>query len=766
VGSPPSRLDLVAGYGVSKVRLRTKFLLSLLAISTGLTAATLLIVSYSVQKRVRENIRSDLRSSVNTYRSFESQREEALTRSAALLANLPNVRALMTTQDAATIEDASTDVFRLSGSDLLVLANRSGNVASVRTRGSVLERNTAQELLRHSLDRRESKNWWFGGGHLYEVWIQPIYFGAPSQNLMIGLLALGHEVNEREAKDFASVASSEAAFNFEDTPVASTLGGTEQAELAGQIRVQMRNSSSDTQEIQLGSERYLARTVNLSPDGGPLVSLTVLKSFDKATLFLSELNHVLVGLGLLSILAGSALVFWISHTYTKPLAGLVAGARALGQGDFSYPLERGSGDEVSEVTDAFIRMREQIETTQQEQKQLEERLRQAHKMEAVGRLAGGVAHDFNNLLTIIRGNGDLLLDHKGTDDFGRKCAEQIQKASGRAVSMTRQLLAFSRMQVLQPRVIDLNDAVAEIGKMIPRLIGAHIEYSFTPSMNLPSVKADPGQIEQVILNLAANARDAMPRGGKLAIQTNAVSMTEAEALKRPPMVPGRYVLLSVKDTGHGMDQATITHIFEPFFTTKEIGKGTGLGLATVYGVVKQSGGFIWVDSSPGKGTTFEIYLPQAAGVASSAEAEGKPALLPGGSETVLVVEDEAGVRELACQFLRVKGYTVLGAEGGSEALEVARTHPGVIHLLLSDMVMPRMNGGELAAQLKATRPGIRVAFMSGYSEFSRGDLGRGFPEAPVLQKPFSPASLVQIVREALARPVPVPAREPSECRVP
>ncbi len=754
-----------AVHGVKKIRLRTRFLLSLLAISTGLTAATLLIVSYSVQKRVREDIRSDLRNSVNTYRSFESQREEALTRSAALLANLPNVRALMTTNDAATIEDASTDVFRLSGSDLLVLANRAGNVAAVRSRGSVLERNMAQELLRHSLDRRESKNWWFGGGHLYEVWIQPIYFGAPSQNLMIGLLALGHEVNERAAKDFASVASSEAAFNFEGAPVASTLSRAEQSELAGQVRGQMQGSA-DTQEIQLGSERYLARTVNLSPEGSPLVSLTVLKSFDKATLFLNELNHVLIGLGLLSILAGSGLVFWISHTYTKPLAGLVEGARALGQGDFSYPLETTGGDEVSEVTDAFIRMRERIETTQQEQKQLEDRLRQAHKMEAVGRLAGGVAHDFNNLLTIIRGNSDLLLDHKGADDFGRKCAEQIQKAAGRAVSMTRQLLAFSRMQVLQPRLIDLNGVVAEIGKMIPRLIGEHIEFSFSPAANLPSVKADPGQIEQVVLNLAANARDAMPRGGKLLIQTSSVSMTEAEAVKRPPMVPGRYILLSVSDTGHGMDEATIAHIFEPFFTTKDIGKGTGLGLATVYGVVKQSGGFIWVDSSPGSGTTFEIYLPQAAGAAISGEAEVKPALLPEGSETVLVVEDEAGVRELACQFLRVKGYTVLGAEGGSEALEVARTHPGVIHLLLSDMVMPRMNGGELAAQLKAIRPEVRVAFMSGYSEFSRGDLGRGFPEAPVLQKPFSPASLVEIVREALARPVTGSAREPSECRVP
>jgi signal transduction histidine kinase len=750
---------------VSKTRLRTKFLLSLLAISAGLTAATLLIVSYSVRKRVRENIREDVRNSVTNYQSFQAQQEEALTRSAALLANLPNVRALMTTEDVATIEDASTDVWKLSGSDLLVLANRTGRVVALRASASGLDSAMAQGHLRQSLDRSESKDWWFDGGHLYEVWIQPIYFGSPSQNMTIGLLAVGHEVNPRAAREFASVASSEVAFNFEGAPVASTLSPALQSELARQISEHAQSRSGDTQEIQLGSELYLAKTVNLSPEGSPLVSLTVLKSFDKATLFLGELNRVLIGLGFLSILAGSALVYRISHTYSKPLAGLVAGVRALGQGDFSYPLDTRGGDEVAEVTDAFVGMRARLESTQQEQKQLEERLRQAHKMEAVGRLAGGVAHDFNNLLTIIRGNSDLLKDREGADAFHQRCVEQIQKASGRAVSMTRQLLAFSRMQVLQPRLMDLNDVVAEMGKMLPRLIGEHIDYSFSPDPNLASVKADPGQIEQVILNLAANARDAMPRGGKLSMRTAGVSIEEAEAAKRPPMIPGRYILLSVSDTGHGMNEATKAHIFEPFFTTKEIGKGTGLGLATVYGVVKQSGGFIWVDSSPGVGTTFEIYLPQAAGTAANSETEEKPSAIPGGSETVLVVEDEAGVRELACQFLRVKGYNVLEAEGGLEALAVSRRHPGAIHLLLSDMVMPKMSGGELAAQLKATRPEIRIAFMSGYSEFSRGDLGKGFPEAPVLQKPFSPASLIEIVREALARPLAAPARDGSELHV-
>jgi signal transduction histidine kinase/CheY-like chemotaxis protein len=428
----------------------------------------------------------------------------------------------------------------------------------------------------------------------------------------------------------------------------------------------------------------------------------------------------------------------------------VEAARALGQGDFSYALDTAGGDEVSEVTGAFLHMRSSLETTQKEQRQLEERLRQAHKMEAVGRLAGGVAHDFNNLLTIIRGNSDLLKDREGSDAFHKKCVEQIQKASGRAVSMTRQLLAFSRMQVLQPRALDLNHTVVEMGKMLPRLIGEHIEYSFVPDPDLATVTADPGQIEQVILNLAVNSRDAMPRGGKLAVRTANVTINEAKAVLRPPMVPGRFVLLSVSDTGHGMDQATKAHIFEPFFTTKEPGKGTGLGLATVYGVVKQSGGFIWVDSIPGEGTTFEIYLPRAAGKAVAENSEESSPVIPAGSETVLVVEDEGGVRELACQFLRVKGYTVLEAAGGLEALAVSRSYPGKIHLLLSDMVMPRMSGGELAVQLRATRPDVRVAFMSGYSEFSRGELGKEFLDAPVVQKPFSPASLVEIVRRALA----------------
>ena len=750
-----------------KISLRTKFLLTLVAICTGLTVAALVIVDYRVDKRVRENLGEDLRNSLNTYQSFESQREDALTRSASMLANLPNVRALMTTEDPATIEDASADLWKLSGSDLLVLATRKGNVAAVRTRGSALESAAAETLLRNSLDRHQSQNWWFSGGHLYEVWIQPVYFGESSRDMMIGLLAVGHELNQNSAKDLASIASSEVAFTIDGTPVAGTLGRDQQSDLASKIRGASQNSSDSAQEFRLGSEHYLARTVKLSPEDGPAVSLTVLKSLDQAATIVGQLNRGLILLGLLSIPLGSALVFWISNTYLRLLAGLVEAARALGQGDYTYPLDTRGGDEVSEVTDAFIRMRAGLESTQQEHKKLEERLRQAHKMEAVGRLAGGVAHDFNNLLTVIRGNSDLLKDREGADAFHQKCVDQIQKAAGRAVSMTRQLLAFSRMQVLQPRLMDLNTAVSEMGKLLPRLIGEDIEYTFNADPQLATVKADPGQIEQVILNLAVNARDAMPRGGRLSVKTANVSIDEAEASKRPPMTSGEYVLLSVTDTGHGMDEGTKAHIFEPFFTTKDVGKGTGLGLATVYGVVKQSGGYIWVESCPGAGTTFEIYLPRVTGKVASAELEEPPSAIRGGNETVLVVEDEAGVRELACQFLRAKGYNVLEADGGLAAQIVSRSFPGVIHLLLSDVVMPKMSGGELAVQLRSVRPQIRIAFMSGYSEFSRGELGKEFPDAPMVQKPFSPASLVEIVREALAQPLPEaePVQESNEVRV-
>ncbi|HWF39790.1 MAG TPA: ATP-binding protein [Candidatus Acidoferrales bacterium] len=726
-------------------RLRTKFLLSLVAITAGLSTATLLTVRYSVQKRVRAGIQEDLRNSVETYGTFEHQRQETLSRSAELLANLPNVRALMTTGDSPTIQDGSAEVWRQSGSDLLIMANRSGQVLGLQSRSAGLNREMAQQFLARSLSQQESKDWWFGAGRLYQILLQPIYFGAASANSTTGFLVVGHEIGAEDARNFGNITAGEVAFYADSTLVATTLPDSEKSQLEEQFQA----SESSQDEIKLGSERYLRASVELSANGHPAVSLSILKSFDKATQFLNELNRVLIGLGLISVLAGACLVFLISHTFTRPLANLVASVRALEQGDFEYPLDATGGDEVAEVTGAFDRMRTSLKKTQEDQKQLENRLRQAHKMEAVGRLAGGVAHDFNNLLTIIRGHADLLFDRISGTESNRNSVEQIQKAAGRAVTMTRQLLAFSRMQVLQPRVLDLNAVVADMGKMLPRLIGEHIEYAFTPDPKLSAVQADPGQIEQVILNLVVNSRDAMPNGGKILVTTANVDMDEREAAKRPPMAPGPYVLLSVADTGHGMDEKTKAHIFEPFFTTKEMGKGTGLGLATVYGVVKQSGGFIWVESEVGKGTRFDIYLPLVAAKVPAAGTENKPVAVPRGSETILVVEDESGVRALTREFLKVSGYAVLEAKDGFEALEEASKYTGKIHLLLTDMVMPRMSGSELAARMKAARPDTKILYMTGYAEYMAGGASAA-QQFPILQKPFSVSSLVENIRAVLA----------------
>ncbi|HKV48909.1 MAG TPA: ATP-binding protein [Candidatus Acidoferrales bacterium] len=737
------------------IRLRTKFLLSLLAVSAMLTAGTLIVVSNVVRMRMRDNLRTDLRASVNTFEIFQKQRDEAFTSSSQLLANLPNVKALMMT-DAATIQDASAETYRRSGADLLVMADRTGQVAGLRNSDSSLTREEAQRLLRGSLQHGAAHDWWYGGNHLYQVWIQKISTG-PNEST-IGFLILGERIDNQAAKDFSTIASGDVAFFQNDVPVAGTVEGLNGPSVLRQVSA----GSNKAAEIQIGKEHYVGAALSLSDN--PPVTLVVFKSFDKATAFLSRLNRVLIALGVLSLLVGSLIVFLISDTFTRPLSNLVLGVRALESGDYEYPLNVAQGDEVAEVTTAFDRMRTTLQKNQEDQKDLEGRLRQAHKMEAIGRLAGGVAHDFNNLLTIIGGNSDLLLDRAGGDDFHRRCVEQIQKAARRAVSMTRQLLAFSRMQVLQPQVLDLNSIIGDMGKMLPRLIGEHIEYVFSPEPKLPAVKADPGQIEQVLMNLAVNARDAMPNGGTLTVQTENIAMSEAEAAKRPPMTSGNYVRLSVTDTGHGMDEKTKAHIFEPFFTTKEVGKGTGLGLATVYGVVKQSGGFIWVESVPDQGATFEIYLPLASGPVMRIDAEARPSVAAQGHETVLVVEDEPDVRELACRFLRVKGYSVLEAKDGADAIEVAAAHKGSIHAVVTDMVMPRIGGADLIRALKTARPEILVIFMTGYSEYLKGDLTDVFPGSLILQKPFSPASLVGIVREALAKKSGNRADEPEGAR--
>jgi two-component system, cell cycle sensor histidine kinase and response regulator CckA len=387
-----------------------------------------------------------------------------------------------------------------------------------------------------------------------------------------------------------------------------------------------------------------------------------------------------------------------------------------------------------------------------EQKLLEKQLRQAQKMEAIGQLTGGIAHDFNNLLGVIIGYSDLLeQDSTQSDSLRRKC-QQIKKAGQSAASLTRQLLAFSRRQVLEPRVLNLNAVVANLEKMLLRLIGEDIDFSSALDPELGSIKADPGQIEQVIMNLVVNARDAMPEGGRLTIASANVDLDEDYARRHPPTAPGPYVVLTVSDTGCGMDAETQTHIFEPFFTTKEVGKGTGLGLSTVYGVVRQSDGHIWVYSEPGHGTTFRIYFPRVEKARQIEKPDTGSPRSWRGTETVLLVEDQEALREFTRELLVDNGYRVLEAALPDDAVEIARQHNGLIDLLITDVVMPGMNGRVLADRLAATRPQMGVVYMSGYTSFTHREL---LDSEAVVAKPFTRETLLRKVREVLESRVPL-----------
>jgi PAS domain S-box-containing protein len=409
--------------------------------------------------------------------------------------------------------------------------------------------------------------------------------------------------------------------------------------------------------------------------------------------------------------------------------------------------------------DKFVIVNRDITARREAEKALREsELRQTHRMEAVGRLSGGIAHDFNNILGVMIGYTDILDMRLREDDPARKTVEEIRKTGQRAAALTRQLLAFSRRQVLEPKVLDLNGVVTDIEKMLQRLIGENIELKTVLAPSLGLLLADQGQMEQVILNLAVNARDAMPKGGKLTIETANAVLDDTTIRHMPTAQPGDYVMLSVSDTGIGMDPQTRAKIFEPFFTTKEAGKGTGLGLATIYDVVKRSEGHIWVYSELGKGSVFKIYFPRVRASAPVAASEARRSQSATGNETVLVVEDDESLREVTRDLLVQSGYRALQASNGEQALQVVERHHGPIHLLLADVVMPGMSGAALAAELARSHPEMNVLYMSGYTDETVVRNGVLEPGILLLEKPFTRETLVGKVRDALGQPLAPPEK--------
>jgi signal transduction histidine kinase len=501
---------------------------------------------------------------------------------------------------------------------------------------------------------------------------------------------------------------------------------------------------------------------------GPYLSgnWTVVVSQSKKDAFaaVTTFTRTFVLIVVLTFLVVSLLSIGQIRKNLSPLERLREGTKKISQGEFDSRVDIRSGDEFEELALSFNTMsghlgnqfralseaNRRMEQEIAERKKAEEQLLQAQKMEAVGQLTGGIAHDFNNLLTVINGYSRIVLTRLGADDPIRKEIEGISSAGERAASVINQLLTFSRKKVLEPKVVDLNNAFSGIDMLLRRLTGDRVHLNVIRAEDLGCVRADPGQIEQILMNLTVNARDAMPNGGELTIETANRDIDGADGSPAPSLPPGKYVTIRVSDTGCGMDEKTRSRVFEPFYTTKPPGKGTGLGLSTVYGIVKQSEGHILLDSEVGKGTTFVVYLPRLEDTEMEGEiTDGSHKELAGGTETLLLTDDEDLVRDLVRSILTARGYQVLVARDGKESLEIGSRHEGTIHLLLTDMSMPNMNGRELAQRLAEMRPGMKTLYMSGYMEDSGNGNKESLPEALFIQKPFRPEALARKVREVL-----------------
>jgi signal transduction histidine kinase/ActR/RegA family two-component response regulator len=707
----------------------------MLAVVSLLTAAVLVLVQAQMRSHVRQDLLSTLQAQSAVYRGVEKVRREQAQQTALLIANQPSVKALMSTNDRATVQDASESILQTTHADVLILENASGEMLAFHSRSNDVPIAEADHLLENATGNQD---WWLAGGRLYEVSFVPIVAGATGEEHGLGRLTLGYEVSPESMLAASAFGKSSFTFERQGSVILSSLPARDWQE----FEASLGSPAARTQvirEISIHGERYLTNFIEL-PGDHP-VRFYALQSYDQATSFLRSLDRMLITLGAAAVLVGWMIAFFVSRQITRPLERLAFSTHQLEKGDFESQIAVTGEDEVAHLTRSFEEMRKGL-------RQSRESLVRSARLEAVGRLAGGVAHDFNNLVMIIKGYSDLLLD--SATDEARPYLEEIKQAGDRASGLTRQLLAFSRKQVLETQILDPNQSVRTMAKMLRVLIGEDVELLTNFSDKIGRVQADPGQLEQVVMNLAVNARDAMPKGGKLIIETQNCQLDAGYAATHAEVVPGDYVLIAVTDTGSGMSNEILEQIFEPFFTTKEPGKGTGLGLATVYGIVKQSRGHISVYSEVGIGTTFKIYLPAVEKSVTAVTSQQSGATSKG-QGTVLLVEDEPALRMLAGESLKRLGYHVLQAGNGLEALKVADQHAGIIDIVVTDIVMPRMGGPELVENLKLKRGRVGVIFMSGYTETAVLENATVGSDAILLNKPFSTELLARKISELQER---------------
>jgi signal transduction histidine kinase/CheY-like chemotaxis protein len=761
-------------------------------LGAGLTAvvvgSTFLVLKARAEAAVRRVFTSELAASQRHLRSVQDQNVRLLLHTSSLVSTSPTLRAALSTYRGEalsgqpmrsdllqTIQREVAVVFRELVRDLLVVTDDSGRVLASVPEGAFRRGESLWHIpaLRAALAWSESNEPDFGllVGDGREP---PIQIGAVPIELggfPIGVLILGARL-ERLMPEMDSAGGYTVVVTGERV-LSSTVPGVEPG-AAWDTAATARGALALDGDVLVLASHPLGRT-----ETGVPATLVMARSLG------ASLGPVNRSLGRNFLLAGVVAVLlvgaggaFLAHSTLRPLSQFVWFLRdKVGGGGFGhFQAPPGSPAEIATLSEAYNGL---IDSLRGQHQQLEERtmqlaaaneslheevreraraeaalkdseeqLRQSQKLEALGTLAGGVAHDFNNLLSVIIGYAQIAVQDLPPDSPLHGDIGQINRAADRASGLVRQLLAFSRKQVLQPQIVDLNAIVFGMEKMLRRLIGEDVNLSTHLAPRLARIKADPGQVEQVLLNLIVNARDAMPTGGSVTISTENVELDDRYEHRPGAIAGGPAVMLSVQDTGTGMDQGTMDRIFEPFFTTKPPGKGTGLGLSTVYGIVKQSGGSITVYSQPGEGTTFRIYFPPAVAGAEAERGAG-PTNVPPGSETILIAEDEGQLRALLRRSLGALGYTVLEAADGREALEVARRHAGPIHLLLTDVVMPNLSGKELAGQLAHERPGLRVVFISGYSDEAIERHGVLAPGTVFVQKPVSLASLARTVREVL-----------------